>query len=53
MEVLASIRGELFHLQGPAKLLSGNVAQYAGPTETSIADNETIHIFLRCATCAQ
>ena len=53
VEVMASIRGELFHLQGPTTLSSGHVAQYVGPTETSFAENETVHIFLRCATCAQ
>jgi hypothetical protein len=53
VEVMASIRGELFHLQGPAKLSSGSVAQYAGPSEVSIAENETIQIVLRCDTCAQ
>ncbi|MEY4700349.1 MAG: hypothetical protein RL326_536 [Pseudomonadota bacterium] len=53
VEVLASIRGELFPLQGPTKLSSGSVAQYAGPSEISISENETIQIVLRCETCAQ
>jgi hypothetical protein len=53
VEVMASIRGELFPLKGPAKLSSGGVAQYVGPAEISIGENETVQIVLRCETCAQ
>ncbi len=53
IEVLASIRGQLFTLQGPSTLPSGNIAQYAGPAEIAISDNETVQIVLRCAHCVQ
>lgn len=53
VEVTASVRGELFRLEGPISLPSGKVAQYAGPVELSIGENESVHIFLRCANCAR
>lgn len=53
VEVMASVRGETFHLDGPAMLASGKVAQYSGPTEISIAENDAVHVFLRCATCVK
>lgn len=53
VQVIASIRGQLFSLQGPGALSSGNVAQYAGPAEISITDNDVIQMILRCANCAQ
>ena len=53
VEVTASIRGEMFHLDGPASLASAKAAQYSGPTEISIAENEAVHVFLRCASCAK
>jgi len=53
VEVVVSARGESFHLDGPASLASGKVAQYSGPTEISIAENDAVHVFLRCANCAK
>jgi hypothetical protein len=53
IEVLASIRGGLFKLQGPSVLSSGSIAQYAGPTEIAISENEPVQIVLRCAHCVQ
>lgn len=53
VDVTASVRGQSFHLDGPMSLASGAVAQYSGPTEISIAENDSIHVFLRCSTCVQ
>ncbi len=53
VEVMASVRGELFRLDGPSSLPSGKVAQYAGPAEISISETESVHMFLRCANCVR
>ena len=53
VEIIASVRGELFRLEGPISLPSGKVAQYAGPVEVSIGENDSVNLFLRCANCAR
>jgi hypothetical protein len=53
VRVIASIRGQLFNLQGPNALSSGKVAQYSGPADISITDNDLIQMILSCANCAR